>query len=47
MLLNQKDIKKVMLRRDLGIAPGTMSKLNKGEEVSFSRSPTHLQISKL
>lgn len=25
-----------MLRRDLGIAPGTMSKLNKGEEVSLS-----------
>jgi len=36
MLLIQKDITKVMLRRDLGIAPGTMSKLNKGEEVSLS-----------
>ena len=36
MLLIQKDITKVMLRRDLGIAPGTMSKLNKGEEVALS-----------
>ena len=33
---NQKDITKVTLRRDLGIAPGTMSKLNKGEEVAMS-----------
>ena len=36
MLLIQKDIRKVTLRRDLGIAPGTMSKLNKGEEVAMS-----------
>lgn len=36
MLLIQRDITKVMLRRDLGIAPGTMSKLNKGEEVALS-----------
>lgn len=36
MLLIQKDITKVTLRRDLGIAPGTMSKLNKGEEVALS-----------
>lgn len=36
MLLIQKDVTKVMLRRDLGIAPGTMSKLNKGEEVALS-----------
>lgn len=36
MLLIQKDITKVMLRRELGIAPGTMSKLNKGEEVAMS-----------
>lgn len=36
MLLIQKDITKVQLRRDLGIAPGTMSKLNKGEEVAMS-----------
>ena len=36
MLLIQKDITKVQLRKDLGIAPGTMSKLNKGEEVAMS-----------
>ena len=36
MLLIQKDIAKVQLRRDLGIAPGTMGKLNKGEEVAMS-----------
>lgn len=36
MLLIQRDITKVMLRRDLGIAPGTMSKLNKGKEVAMS-----------
>ena len=36
MLLIQKDITKVKLRKDLGIAPGTMSKLNKGEEVALS-----------
>lgn len=36
MLLIQKDITKVTRRRDLGIAPGTMSKLNKGEEVAMS-----------
>lgn len=36
MLLIQKDITKVQLRKDLGIAPGTMSKLNKGEEVAVS-----------
>ena len=36
MLLIQNDITKVQLRRDLGIAPGTMSKLNKGEEVAVS-----------
>ena len=36
ILLIQKDITKVKLRRDLGIAPGTMSKLNKGEEVAVS-----------
>ena len=32
----RKDITKVQLRKDLGIAPGTMSKLNKGEEVAMS-----------
>lgn len=36
MLLIQKDITKVKLKRDLGFAPGTMSKLNKGEDVSLS-----------
>lgn len=36
MSLIQKDITKVQLRKDLGIAPGTMSKLNKGEEVALS-----------
>lgn len=36
MLLIQKDITKVELKRDLGIAAGTMSKLNKGEEVALS-----------
>lgn len=36
MRLIQKDITKVTLRRELGIAPGTMSKLNKGEEVAMS-----------
>ena len=36
MFLIQKDITKVQLRKDLGIAPGTMSKLNKGEEVAMS-----------
>ena len=36
MLLIQRDITKVMLKKDLGIAAGTMSKLNKGEEVALS-----------
>ena len=36
MLLIQRDITKVTLRRDLGIAAGTMSKLNKGEDVALS-----------
>ena len=36
MLLIQKDITKVRLKRDLGLAAGTMSKLNKGEEVALS-----------
>lgn len=44
MLLIKKDITKVMLRRDLGIAPGTMSKLNKGEEVFFVSAFAYLQI---
>ena len=36
MLLIQRDITTVQLRRDLKIAAGTMSKLNKGEEVALS-----------
>lgn len=36
VLLIEKDITKVQLKRDLGLSPGTMSKLNKGEEVSLS-----------
>lgn len=36
MLLIQKDITKVRLKRDLGLAAGTMSKLNKGEDVALS-----------
>lgn len=36
VLLIQKDITKVTLRRDLGISTSTMSKLNKGEEVALS-----------
>ena len=35
MLLIQKDIAKSVLRKDLKIAAGTMSKLNKGEDVSL------------
>jgi conserved domain protein len=36
ILLIQKDITKVTLRRDMGISTSTMSKLNKGEEVALS-----------
>lgn len=36
MLLIQKDITKPQLRRDLNLATGTMSKLNKNEEVALS-----------
>ena len=36
MLLIQKDITKVRLKRDLGLAAGTMSKRNKGEDVALS-----------
>lgn len=36
MLLIQRDITKVQMRRDLKISAGTMSKLNKGEEVALS-----------
>ena len=36
MLLIQKDITKVRMKRDLGHAAGPMSKLNKGEDVALS-----------
>ena len=35
VLLIQKDITKVELKREVGISAGTMSKLNKGEEVAL------------
>ena len=36
MLLIAKDITQVRMKRDLGLAAGTMSKLNKGEDVALS-----------
>lgn len=36
VLLIQRDITKVTLKRNLGLAAGTMSKLNKGEDVALS-----------
>lgn len=36
VMLIQKDITKVRLRTDVGISSGTMSKLNKGEDVALS-----------
>lgn len=36
VLLIEKDITKPQLRKDLKLATGTMSKLNKNEEVSMS-----------
>ena len=36
VLLIQKDITKVTLRKELGISTSTMSKLNKGDEVALS-----------
>ena len=36
VLLIQKDISKATLRKDVGLSSGTMSKLNKGEEVALS-----------
>lgn len=36
VLLIQRDITKVTLRKALGISTSTMSKLNKGEEVALS-----------
>ena len=36
VLLIQKDISKATLRKDEGLSTGTMSKLNKGEEVALT-----------
>lgn len=36
VMLIQKDISKVQLRTDVGISAGTISKLNKGEDVAVS-----------
>ena len=36
VLLIEKDITRAQMRRDLKIATGTMSKLNKSEEVALS-----------
>ncbi len=36
VLLIQKDLTKVTLRKKLGISTSTISKLNKGEEVALS-----------
>ncbi len=36
MLLIEKDITKPTLRKELGLSTGTMSKLNKGEDVALS-----------
>ena len=35
-MLIQRDITKVQQRTDVGISSGTMSKLNKGEDVALS-----------
>lgn len=36
VLLIQKDISNATLRKDVGLSTGTMSKLNKGEEVALT-----------
>lgn len=36
VMLIQREIAKVQLRADVGISAGTMSKLNKGEDVALS-----------
>ncbi len=36
VVLAQRDMKQVTLKKELGISGGTMTKLNKGEEVSLS-----------
>jgi len=35
-MLIERDITKAQMRKDFGFATGTMSKINKGEEVSMS-----------
>ena len=36
MLLIEKDVTKPTLRKELGLSTGTISKLNKGEDVALS-----------
>ena len=36
VMLIPKDISKATLRKDVGLSTGTMSKLNKGEEVALT-----------
>ena len=36
MFLIEKDVTKPTLRKELGLSTGTMSKLNKGEDVALS-----------
>lgn len=36
VMLIERDITRVQLRKDLNLATGTMTKLNKGEEVALS-----------
>ncbi len=36
VMLIERDITKAQMRKDLGFSTGTMSKMNKGEEVSMS-----------
>lgn len=36
VILIERDITKAQMRKDLGFSTGTMSKMNKGEEVSMS-----------
>ena len=36
MLLREREIPKSKVKEEISLSPGTMSKLNKGEEVSLS-----------
>lgn len=36
IMLAEKEMSKIELRQELGLSAGTMTKLNKGEEVSMS-----------